>query len=169
MTKAKNRASEVGSDEEAISALPEEVSDQQMQDIFSSLPEEKRAILVRKVRSLTLAKSYCGPIPSPEDIALYNQHIPDGADRIMRMAEKQADHRISIEKTVITAQQKQSARGQIFALIIGMFGIGVGATVVLLGHDAVGGAIAGTTVISLVYAFISGRRSQRRDLDKKAM
>jgi uncharacterized membrane protein len=147
--------------------LPREISDEQMQEIISVLPEEKRELLIRRFQALTVAKSHCGPIPSPEDIALYNRHIPDGADRIMRMAEKQADHRISIETTVIVEQQRQSARGQVFGLIIGLFGISVGAWVAVLGHDAVGGGIAGTTVISLVYAFISGRQTQRRDLQKK--
>jgi uncharacterized membrane protein len=147
--------------------LPVDISDEQMQEIISALPEEKQELLIRRVQALMVAKSHCGPIPSPEDIALYNQHIPDGANRIMRMAEKQADHRISIETTVIVEQQRQSARGQIFGLIIGLFGISVGAWVAVLGHDVVGGGIAGTTVISLVYAFISGRRTQRRDLNKK--
>ncbi len=150
------------------SELPVDISDEQMQEIISALPEEKQELLIRRVQALMVAKSHCGPIPSPEDIALYNQHIPDGANRIMRMAEKQADHRISIETTVIVEQQRQSARGQIFGLIIGLFGISVGAWVAVLGHDVVGGGIAGTTVISLVYAFISGRRTQRRDLQKKA-
>lgn len=147
--------------------LPVDISDEQMQEIISALPEEKQELLIRRVQALMVAKSHCGPIPSPEDIALYNQHIPDGANRIMRMAGKQADHRISIETTVIVEQQRQSARGQIFGLIIGLFGISVGAWVAVLGHDVVGGGIAGTTVISLVYAFISGRRTQRRDLNKK--
>jgi len=89
------------------------------------LPEEKQELLIRHVQALIVAKSHCGPIPSPGDIALYNQHIPEGADRIMRMAEKQAAHRISIETAVISEQQRQSARGQVFGLIIGLFGIAV--------------------------------------------
>lgn len=36
-----------------------------------------------------------------------------------------------------------------------------GTVVTLMGHDVVGVDIAGTTVISLVYAFITGQRSQR--------
>ena len=83
------------------------------------------------------------------------------------MAEAQSAHRISIEGTVINSQQTQSGRGQIFALVIGVFGITAGASVACLGHDAVGGTIAGTTVVSLAVAFITGKYSQKADLDAK--
>lgn len=140
----------------------------QASDILSDLSPDKRAKLEVFIASRVVSKTHHGPLPSPEDIALYNQHIPNGADRIMRMAERQSEHRMALEKVVITAQQKQSGRGQIFGLVIGLFGIAMGAVVTLQGHDVVGGAIAGTTVVSLVYAFISGQRAQRRDLADKS-
>jgi uncharacterized membrane protein len=78
----------------------------------------------------------------------------------MEMAEKQQSHRIEIEKLVVESQQRQSGRGQIFALIIGISGIGAGTFLAANGHDYVGGIIAGSTVVGLVYAFITGRRKQ---------
>jgi uncharacterized membrane protein len=66
-----------------------------------------------------------GPLPAPEELAAYNQIIPEGADRIMKMAEQQSAHRISLESTVVNSQQKQSFCGQIFGLIIGLSGLGL--------------------------------------------
>ncbi|WP_417999900.1 DUF2335 domain-containing protein [Kiritimatiella glycovorans] len=111
-------------------------------------------------------KSHRGPLPPPEDIALYNRHITNGADRIMSMAEKQSDHRRNMERIIVTSQTSQSGRSQLFGLLIGLFGITAGAIVATMGHDWVGGGIAGTTVVSLVYAFITGQRSQRPSSDK---
>lgn len=137
-------------------------------DVLKALPKDKRDKLIAVVRSIVVTKHHQGPIPSPEDIALYNQHIPNGADRIMSMAEEQSKHRMKLEGVVINSQQKQSERGQVFGLIIGIFGITLGSIVTLLGHDWVGGGIAGTTVISLVYAFITGKRAQKKDLESKS-
>ena len=126
--------------------------------ILSKLPREDRAKLLHIVTSQRLMKSHRGPLPPPEDIALYNKHITNGADRIMSMAEKQSDHRREMERPLVTCQTGQSTRGQIFGLLIGLFGITAGSIVALLGHDWVGGGIAGATVVSLVYAFVTGQR-----------
>jgi uncharacterized membrane protein len=130
-------------------------------EILSTLPKDQRAKLLEIVSARVVERH--GPIPPPEDIAQYNKHIPNGADRIMVMAERQADHRRDMERLIVAGQLKQSSRGQIFGLSIGIFGIAVGAAVALQGHDVVGGAIAGATVVSLVYAFITGQRSQRQE------
>jgi len=137
-------------------------------DILASLPKEKRIKLVKMLSAQVVARSHSGPLPPPEDLALYNQAIPNGADRIMKMAEKQLDHRVQIETVVIRSQQLQSGRGQIFGFLIGIIGILAGSYVTIQGHGVVGGAIAGTTSVSLVYAFIAGQRAQRRDLASKA-
>lgn len=136
--------------------------------ILKNIPQEKRkALFLTSVQVTETMVVRRGPLPDPEDLARYGQIIPDGADRIMRMAEDQSKHRIAIEATVINSQQTQSQRGQTYGLIIGIFGITVGATVALLGHDAVGAVIGGTTVVSLAVAFITGRRVQQRELQEK--
>lgn len=108
-----------------------------------------------------------GPLPDPEDLAKYNQIIPEGADRIMKMAENQSAHRIEIEKVVISSQQVQSQRGQHFGLAIAIVGIGASVFLAMNGHDVVAGVLGGTTVVSLAIAFIEGKKAQQRDLQQK--
>ena len=67
-------------------------------------------VSVRSVRS--------GPLPAPEDLAAYNQIIPQGADRIMRMAEQQSAHRMSLETKVVNSQQKQAFCGMVLNLTL---------------------------------------------------
>lgn len=103
---------------------------------------------------------HSGPIPHPETLQQYNDIIPEGAERIMRMAENQQAHRIEMEKTVIRRQSFQSLLGQIFGFLIGILGISWGGYLALHGREWTGVTIAGGTVISLVSVFVIGKRKK---------
>lgn len=75
-----------------------------------------------KVQSLIVQRLHTGPIPSPDDIARYNQHIPDGANRIMAMAEKAQDNGYKVKVKELTMQSK----GQLFAFGSVVFFIALG-------------------------------------------
>ena len=109
-----------------------------------------------------------GPLPPPETLARYNEIIPDGADRLLKLVEHQQEHRIRIESIVVSSQQRQSLTGQILAFIIAVVGLIVCAYMAVHGAEAVAGVLATTLIGSLVYAFINGRQAQRKDLAKKA-
>jgi uncharacterized membrane protein len=83
------------------------------------------------------------------------------------MVEAQSAHRIQLESMVVASQQRQGERGQNYGLLIGIFGISVGAALSFFGHEAVGGVIAGTTVTGLVTAFLIGKSQQNSDLTAK--
>ncbi|WP_051919107.1 DUF2335 domain-containing protein [Basilea psittacipulmonis] len=66
-------------------------------------------------------KIHSGPLPSPEDINLYNQYIPDGANRIMSMAEKSLSLKEKEQNFAYELNKeglKIQKRGQWFALSI---------------------------------------------------
>jgi uncharacterized membrane protein len=107
------------------------------------------------------------PLPDPSELAAYNQVIPNGADRIMKMAEAQSSHRISIEKIVVTSQQNQAFFGQVCGLVIGLSGLAMATYSAVRGQPWFGGTIGGTTLIGLVSAFLYSRHSQKAELDQK--
>ncbi len=72
-----------------------------------------------------------------------------------------------MERLIITSQQKQSARGQTYGLTIGLTGMLAGAVVAYLGHDWVGGIVAGTTLTGLVSVFVIGKAQQNNSLSEK--
>src|SRR5512133_1016795 len=85
---------------------------------WGSLKEEDRnkvlKMVTSAVSSVTFQQStsvYSGPIPSPEMLDEYNKIMPNGADRIMSMAEEQSRHRMKLESQTITSQNKQGERG----------------------------------------------------------
>ena len=139
----------------------------QAPDVFSGIPTEKQEKLTEAIRSFAFSVSHYGPLPRPQDLALYVQYIPNGGERIMQMAEKQLDHRIRVETKKITEHFVQTGRGQIFGLVIGLTGIFTGAWTAIQGHDWVGAIIGGTTVVSLSIAFITGQRKRQNEQNDK--
>lgn len=132
--------------------------------IFDGINKNKKQELLASISyTLIQEKSHSGPLPDSETLIEYNSVIPNGADRIMKMAEKQQEHRINIEKDVIKSQSGQSLLGQWFGLIIGIFGIGCGTFLAYSGEKTVGGIIAGGTVVSLVSVFVIGKGKQSKE------
>ena len=126
--------------------------------VFSGINKKKKQEILQSFVSVTM---HSGPIPDPETLERYNQMIPNGADRIMKMAEDQASHRMNIEKTIIRRQSFQSMLGQIFGLIIGIAGLACGTFLVYSDYPKTGGLIAGATVVSLVSVFVIGQKSSK--------
>jgi uncharacterized membrane protein len=58
-----------------------------------------------QVVGFAVSSSFSGPLPPPNLLAQYNEVLPDGANRIVTMAERQAKHR-----------QRLETRAQAFAL-----------------------------------------------------
>jgi uncharacterized membrane protein len=72
-----------------------------------------------------------GPIPDPITLAQYNRVLPNAADRIVSMAEKEHRHRMQeklIDAQVNDTRQERDERrlGQIFGLSIGVVSIVAG-------------------------------------------
>lgn len=110
---------------------------------------------------------HSGPLPSASELARYNDLIPNGAERIMVMAEKQLDHRVQIETTVINSEQKQATRGQIFGFLLVGALIVAGTVLGLHGQSIPAAAVFTTTILSVAGAFVLGRKAQERNLDEK--
>src|SRR6202034_4192812 len=56
--------------------------------------EEKAADVVR---TMLIAQSHIGPLPPSREFAGYEQALPGAADRVLRMAESEQEHRDALE------------------------------------------------------------------------
>ena len=71
-------------------------------------------------------QQFSGPFPHPEILNKYNAVIPNGAERIMVMAEKQQNHRISLEKFVLENDARRADFGLILGFILALLVVGGG-------------------------------------------
>lgn len=133
---------------------------------LKSLNHEQRVEISKTIATYS-CKTHIGPLPDPETLKGYSEIIPDGANRILIMAENQANHRMKLESNVIKSQMSQSNLGQILAFIIGMVCI-ISASLLIYFDKTVGGSIiGGAGVTSLVTAFIKGKSNINKDLSEK--
>ena len=142
---------------------------------WASLKDEDRNKILKNlpavVSTVTYQQStsvYSGPIPSPEMLDAYNSVMPDGADRIMKMAEAQAEHRMKLESITVMSQNKQGERGQIFALISVLALVAAGIWAISCGQTGIAITIFGTTVLGMGGVFAYGKYAMRRSLAKKS-
>lgn len=144
---------EVGDDELV------EVVDHMMEDnpdIFDGLSKEQaKKILATSAQYIKIEhRKHSGPLPSPEILHAYNQIIPNGADRIMKLAENQREHRSKLELMVVSRQFNQSSTGQWIGA--GIVVVSLGAAVYLAMNDktAIAAIIVGINLVSMAVVFV---------------
>ena len=133
---------------------------------LQNLPAPARLKLVREVQMSV--QTISSPFPPPEFIQAYAEVLPDGAEKLIRASEKQANHRMELENYVIKEQQAQANKGQIFAFIIALVCIGASLTAALNGHETFAGILGSSTILGLVSAFIAGKKKQKDSLAQKS-
>lgn len=113
------------------------------------------------------AEFFSGPVPPPSLLARYNDVVPNGAERLMAMAERPSAHRESLEAQVVSgnlAIQKQgNNRAFILALVVILGGIYLMAT----GKSGWGFAAIITSLTSLVSVFAIAKADQRKERVEK--
>lgn len=139
-----------------------------------SRPSAKSSKLISRTVSQSVTSQFSGPMPPPEYLARYEQICPGSADRMLAMAEKEADHRRTTETTIVAAQIEhhnkqfsEARRGQICAVIITLAGLGAGLYAAIQGHEITGGVLGVGGIGGIVTTFILGRTKQKDDEEEQ--
>ncbi len=130
----------------------------------SSVPAKNQQSVLRKVsQQVSATTSFSGPIPPPEILINYNNAVPDGAERILVMAEKQNEHRMELEAKVVFADIVRSYLGVGAGLVVAvLFGV-LAYLLIDGGHEAAGISLGTGTLASIVGTFVYGTISRRRE------
>lgn len=140
---------EVGSSEVAPRSVVDVV-----EPLLTELPATKKK---EALRVISQSIQYQGPLPPPEMMARYGELIEDGPNRLMRLLEKQTDHRIQMESQLVGTRVSTTKHGQYFAAGLSAF-FGIIALVLgISGHDWLAGTICVTTIIGLATVFVLGK------------
>lgn len=132
---------------------PSVQSPSEVEEVLESLPEQKQQII--KAAMYAVEKhSFSGPLPRPEDFAKYKDTLPDAPERILAMAEKQQNHRMELEATIVKEDIVLSKRGQWLGFILAIFFGIIAAWLGFEGHDTLAGIIATAVIVALVAIFV---------------
>ncbi len=130
--------------------------------------EERIAKRVEQKLVRATMQSFSGPLPPPNLLSQYNLVVPNGAERIMAMAEKQQEHRQGIEHCVVHGNKFDQRLGLVLGFIVMMTVAAAGVWCVSIGKDITGLTALVTAVGGPVTAFIYGRKKQAKERADKA-
>lgn len=111
---------------------------------------------------------HSGPIPPPDDLARYNDIIPNGADRILAMAEKQSDHRMHIEKLAIGSEIRRAYLGLWLGFVVTLAVLVSSLILIETGHGTEGLALIGIDIVALAGLFVYGSNNRKNERIQKA-
>ncbi len=126
---------------------PTPKSPEEIAKLLEQLPPEKREETIAIARHTSL---HIGPIPPASEMEEYAKVLKDAPDRILQMAEKEQERSIYMSKQF----DAYKTRGQWFALLIVIAAFLLNAYLATIGHAALGTIISGTTLGSIIWAFI---------------
>ena len=122
----------------------------------------------------TYAEISSGPIPPPQVLQQYNNIVPNAAERIIHMAEKQSDHRIDLEKKVVNSNIHKSYIGMVLATIIALYGLYSAKEMSINGNPWTAGILAALDIGGLISVAIynviiqKNERENRREVSAAA-
>lgn len=154
------RAEKPVSSEDIIKLLPRDLQD----ELTDAKPEERGDIIA----AWALQSVYFeGPLPPSYMLREYEDILPGAADRIIGMAERQAEHRQSIEKTAISSKSRAEILGVVFAGLIGLGAIAGGVYLIATGQGTEGLVAIIAAMGGLVGTFIYGTNSEKKERAEK--
>lgn len=131
---------------------PHQTSAAESETVSSAVVEEEivedGATDLQVIQRIT--RFHSGPLPDPETLSAYAKLIPNGADRVMSLVERQTAHRHQRE----SADARQAVRGHWMAYTLAVALSGAGVYLGLRGHDWLAAALFTTTVGAVIAALV---------------
>lgn len=107
---------------------------------------------------IVTSQQWTGPLPPPSALDQFNQIIPNGAERIMRMVEQEQAHRIKHEESSLQASVRDMERRHWIGGAISMAAIaGAVYTAYIEAHPSVSTALVGVPLFAVINALFRGK------------
>ena len=151
------RSQDVTTDKDASSSQAKEIEVGQT---------EVRSIVHQEL-SVARSDFFSGPLPHPGHLREYEKILPGSADRVIKMAEEQAQHRRQLETLISASNTKLEGRGQIFGFVIAMTALIGGGYIMASGQSVGGAAVAISAVAGLSGLFFWKSRERKRELNQQ--
>jgi uncharacterized membrane protein len=113
------------------------------------------------------ASASWSPLPPPEQLRSYEEVLPGSADRILSMAERQANHRQDLERTTVEGGNRRSWWGLWIGGGIVLAVLALSGVLISEGHGLEGTVLGSVDLASLAGVFVYGRSQQRKERVQK--
>ena len=114
---------------------------------------QKQSGEIQQEIQVMFAEGYSGPIPPPDLLKDYSKVLPGAPDRIIKMAENEAEYRHEMGRKA----HSERTLGRWIALFLSIAILAVASYAIYLGETAVASILVGATIISLAVVFITGK------------
>ena len=166
LPKPKETPPEVPSNETNSQLEPLETAiDKQIGDL---VPQKTRREVISRISTKLYAEYFSGPIAHPRHLREYNDISPGAADRIITMAEKNADHRRAMaeknadhRRTMASEKSRADISDRKLGMLLGMcvlilWLLAAFFSAILLDNELVAGLFLGSAVLG-AGLFVKGR------------
>ena len=110
------------------------------------------------------SEKFSGPLPHPEHLEQYKNLISNGAERIMVLVEKQTEHRIKTEASIVRGTLSQNMAAQIFAFLLAILSMFGGFYLAITDRVFMGSVMLGVPVMTMIAGFLKyGIESRHRN------
>jgi len=93
--------------------------------------------------------------------------VPDGAERLIAMAERQSAHRINLETKVVDADIRRAYLGVIAGFIVVLAALFASYKLIDRGHEIEGAAVGTVDIGGVAGIFVYGTISRRREREDR--
>lgn len=132
------------------------------------VPEENRAkVAVIIEETISEISHHSGPLPRPADLADYEAIQKGFAERIMQMAEKEQNGRLSSFNDLVGKDYNLKSRGQNYGLISVLVLVAFAGFLAYLGAMESAAWVAGGGIAGIVGIFVTGRFVSARESKDK--
>lgn len=131
------------------------------------VPEENRAKVAVIIEETISEISHHGPLPLPADLADYEAIQKGFAERIMQMAEKEQNGRLSSFNDLAGKEYNLKSRGQNYGLISVLVLVAFASFLAYLGATESAAWVAGGGIAGIVGIFVTGRFVSARESKNK--
>ena len=128
-----------------------------VQQAIKRLPPKFQSTLVGFISNQISVRSESFPGPHPDTLRAYEEIVPGSAAELFELTKSQTKHRQKLENDILPKQVNLASRGQIFAFILAILFLGGTIYLAINDHDVVAGVLGGSTIVSILSAFITGK------------
>jgi uncharacterized membrane protein len=136
--------------------------------IATRRPRASGDVAWRRQRFFVAAEYSDGPLPSARELIRYREADPEAPRIILEEFRREACHRRQLDFEFAAAENRRAERGQLFALVVILVGLGISALLIHAGHEWAGAAVGGVNLLGMATLFIALRDPEaRRDAESR--